>query len=131
MARWPSLHIKVVQTINNFLHKHMRLYGTQTKCKGKRGEGHPAVYMLPNKQRDGPSRFRMRRDSSSCQAKCVEAKGFFRRSLSSPVCCVCLFREPRFWSTDLAVTASDDRGIGEIAPGAPEDATVSEERKAS
>lgn len=64
----------------------------------------------------------------------LKRKAAFRRSLSSPVCCVCLFRAPRFWSTELAVTASDDRGIGEIAPGTPEDATVSEEapaRKAS
>lgn len=53
------------------------------------------------------------------------------RSLSSSACIVCLFRcwfaSPRFWSTDLAVTASDDRGIGEIAPRTPEDAAFTGE----
>ncbi|KAK2849949.1 hypothetical protein Q7C36_008732 [Tachysurus vachellii] len=53
------------------------------------------------------------------------------RSPSSSACIVCLFRcwfaSPRFWSTDLAVTASDDRGIGEIAPRTPEDAAFTGE----
>lgn len=62
---------------------------------------------------------------------CAVVKAAFGRSLSSPACIVCLFRcwfaSPRFWSTDLAVTASDDRGIGEIAPRTPEDAVFTGE----
>ncbi|KAI5107250.1 TRAF family member-associated NF-kappa-B activator [Silurus meridionalis] len=41
----------------------------------------------------------------------------------------CWFASPRFWSTDLAVTASDDRGIGEIAPRTPEDAAFTGEQE--
>lgn len=46
----------------------------------------------------------------------------------SPLCvCVlqCWSESPDFWSRDLAVTASDDRGSGEIAPGTPEEAHIS------
>ena len=51
------------------------------------------------------------------------------KSPSSPApLCVCFgagLRAPDFWSRDLAVTASDDRGSGEIAPGTPEEAHIS------
>lgn len=65
-------------------------------------------------------------------AQCVEAKGGLPKvSEQSSLLCVFVsmpvLRAPRFWSTDLAATASDDRGIGEIAPRTPEDATVSKE----
>lgn len=44
----------------------------------------------------------------------------------SPLCLLrCWSESPDFWSRDLAVTASDDRGSGEIAPGTPKEAHIS------
>lgn len=67
----------------------------------------------------------------SVNGNVLQLKAAFGRAMNSPACIVCLFRcwfaSPRFWSTDLAVTASDDRGIGEIAPRTPEDAAVTGE----
>lgn len=45
---------------------------------------------------------------------------------TSPLCLLqCWSESPDFRSRDLAVTASDDRGSGEIAPRTPEEARVS------
>lgn len=42
--------------------------------------------------------------------------------------CVCAaFERPDFWRPDLAVTASDDRGSGEITPGTPKEALIARE----
>lgn len=44
----------------------------------------------------------------------------------SPLCLSrCWSESPDFWSGDLAVTASDDRGSGEIAPRTPKEAHIS------
>ena len=64
-----------------------------------------------------------------CSIKCVEAIAACAKSpngLPSPLCLSqCWSESPDFWSRDLAVTASDDRGSGEIAPGTPEEARIS------
>ncbi|KAK5921046.1 hypothetical protein CgunFtcFv8_024785 [Champsocephalus gunnari] len=61
--------------------------------------------------------------------KCVEAIAACAKSqngLPSPLCLSqCWSESPAFWSRDLAVTASDDRGSGEIAPRTPEEAHIS------
>lgn len=67
-----------------------------------------------------------------CSIKCVEAAVSRLRpeSPSGPPSPLCArlgagLRAPDFWSRDLAVTASDDRGSGEIAPRTPEEAHIS------
>lgn len=63
-----------------------------------------------------------------CSIKCVEAIAACAKSQNgpSPLCLFqCWSESPDFWSRDLAVTASDDRGSGEIAPGTPKEAHIS------
>lgn len=60
--------------------------------------------------------------------KCVEAIAVCAKSQNSPspLCLLqCWSESPDFWSRDLAVTASDDRGSGEIAPRTPKEAHIS------
>lgn len=63
-----------------------------------------------------------------CSIKCVEAIAACAKSQNSPFP-LCLFQRwsesPDFWSRDLAVTASDDRGSGEIAPRTPKEVHIS------
>lgn len=126
-----------MSTINSFLQKHIWVSGLltfrmQTKCKGtsERQRSHHRFWKLS--KRLCSLLVQLHCDSFlRVQRKCAVVKAAFGRSLSSPACIVCLFQcwfaSPRFWSSDLAVTASDDRGIGEIAPRTPEDAAFTGE----
>lgn len=133
---WP-LHINVILIINNFGEKHIQL----------------SVHWSPVCMRDCQLSWRCEYHLTvvlPCVGLLVLSVQKWWNWLLSPIKCVeaiaalCKASDPPppspplcllqwgsdFWSRDLAVTASDDRGSGEIAPRTPKEAHISGGRMA-
>lgn len=142
--KWP-LHINVTSVINNFGGKHIQLPAHWSPFAPETANSHgvtgceyhltvvlPCVGLLalsvqkcwswllsPIKRVEAIAALCKIPDNSP-PPPCAAT------TTTSPLCLLqCWSESPDFQSRDLAVTASDDRGSGEIAPGTPKEARVS------
>lgn len=135
--QWP-LHINVISIINNLGEKHIQLSVHWSPLAWESANSHGVAsceyhltVVLPCVGAFSCSLPQKRWGWLLCSIKRVEAADVLckvsGRPLSPPFVFVAVLglRNPDFWSRDLAVTASDDRGSGEIAPRTPKEAHIS------